>query len=999
MSPKPSAHRTRTRRATAAKAPAAEPSARSEVVAPAGVRATAPAAGEGRFGERRCPVVAIGASAGGLEAISELLGAAGEEPGVAFVVIQHLAPSHQSLLTEILSRATALPVRLAENGLLIEAGHVYVIPPDRDMTVAEGRLRLVKRVQDVQPHHPIDLFFHSLAKECTNKAIGVVLSGTSTDGTAGLRAIKTSGGITFAQDEVSAKYSEMPRNAVASGAVDFVLRPSDIAAELRRLRDHAYVVDATRDGEPLPVEDVACFDEVLQILRAAYGTDFTQYKPSTIRRRILRRMALVRVERLDEYVRVLRESRSEIDALYGDVLINVTSFFRDPGAFTTVARRVLPSILPKPSATAKVRIWVPGCSTGEEVYSLAMCVFEHLGKSSRVAQVQIFGSDVSEVVVARARAGRYPASIASDVSAERLRRFFVRTPEGFQVGKALRGACIFARHDLLKDPPFSKIDFVSCRNVLIYFGPMLQRRAISTFHYALRPDGFLMLGSSENIAAFTDLFTLLDKRHKIYAKRAIPNRLVFGPLASEGPLPSLPEPNAKLVDAPALDVQREADRVLMSRYVPAGVIVDENLDILEFRGHTGAYLEPRAGHASLNLMKMAREGLVLALRSAFQRARREGVSIRRERVRMKGDHGTVEVSIDVVPFASRQTRRRLFLVLFDSMPPRKGASRERVKRSGSAESGTTTTEQELAATKDYLQTIIEEQEATNEELTSANEEILSSNEELQSTNEELETAKEELQSSNEELSTVNDELQNRNGELSDVNNDLTNLLAVIHLPMVILDVDLRLRRATPAAERLLNLIPSDVGRRVTDVRPNVEIPELETIVREVVETVEPKRVDVQDKKGRSYAMIVRPYKTRAQRVEGVVVTWELHPKERPSGSPTLRGATSAMLSAIPTPAAFVDSALRVEARNERWQAAFPHPPDDDPAAWGCAPLFEAIHAVASGGPPVEGLDVECTLGVAASRRLQVAIARVEADDGEGPRLLLIVRETPPPGDR
>src|SRR5262245_1415794 len=493
-------------------------------------------------GAEGCPIVAIGASAGGLEAINEFLASVGSEPGVGFVVVQHLAPSHESLLSEILSRAAKMPVRRAEQGMPVEPDHVYVIPPDRDMTISERRLRLAKRAEGMQRHLPIDLFFRSLAEDCGSKAIGVVFSGTSSDGTAGLQSIKTAGGITFAQDEKSARYPEMPRSAAASGAVDFVLPPAGMAAELLRLRAHAYVVEPPRDGDAVPDGDATALEQVLQILRAATSTDFTHYKQSTIRRRILRRMALGRVERLEDYVRLLRQNRGEVEALYDDVLINVTAFFRDPAAFKAIQKRILPAILRKRPETSKVRIWVPGCSTGEEVYSIAILVFEHLGERANTAQIQIFGTDVSDGVVDRARAGKYPPTISSDVSAERLRRFFVRTTDGFQVGKALRDVCVFAKHNVLKDPPFSKIDFVSCRNVLIYFGAPLQRKAVSLFHYALRPDGYLMLGVSENIATFTDLFSLVDKRHKIYAKRSIPNRLYFGPGVEDGPLAVPPVP-------------------------------------------------------------------------------------------------------------------------------------------------------------------------------------------------------------------------------------------------------------------------------------------------------------------------------------------------------------------------------------------------------------------------------------------------------------------------
>ena len=794
-----------------------------------------------------CPVVGIGASAGGLEALTEFLGSLGHATGMAYVVVQHLAPNHESLLATILARNTEMPVTEATQGMKVESDHVYVIPPARDLTIGDGRLRLTQRAGEGHRQLPVDHFLRSLAEECGSKAIGVVFSGSASDGVLGLKAIKSAGGITFVQDEKSARYPEMPRSAAASGAADFILPPAAIARELARLRNHRYVAQLPRaDSEPVPPQEGPYLEQILKLLKTVTGADFTHYKQSTVRRRILRRMALARLETLEEYLERLQADGAEVEALYDDVLINVTSFFRDPAVFKALQRRVFPGLLKRRIAEKRVRVWVPGCSTGEEVYSLAISFLEFVDGRALTFPVQFFGTDVSESIVARARVGRYPASIAADVPPAALRRWFVRTPDGYQVAKALRDVCVFAKHDLLKDPPFSRIDLVSCRNVLIYFGSILQKRAVGLFHYALNPDGFLILGASENIVAFTDLFTLVDKKHMIYTRRPVDGRHSFGTGEASGSALPAGAPDRTLAAARTAEIQREADRIVMSRYVPAGVVVDEEMDIIQFRGRTGPYLEPRSGSASLNLLKMAREGLALDLRSAFQRARREGTPVKRRGISLKVDDRLAQVAIEVIPYTSQQTRGRLYLVLFDPGPEQGKPAAAGRKEAAASKRGRKTAEAELAATKEYLQTIIEEQEATNEELMSANEEILSSNEELQSTNEELETAKEELQSSNEELSTVNDELQARNGELNDLNSDLKNLLATIHIPMVILDTDLRVRRASPLGEKLLNLIPADVGRRVTDLRPNVEIPHLEQLVKEVVQTVTPKELEVRD---------------------------------------------------------------------------------------------------------------------------------------------------------
>jgi two-component system CheB/CheR fusion protein len=936
--------------------------------------------------------VGIGASAGGLEALNEFFSNLGSDTGLAYAVVQHLAPSHESMLSEILSRATSMKVRQAGQGQRVEPDHVYVIPPARDMTIAEGVLRLAPRPPGGRQFFPIDQFFRSLAEECRTRAIGVVFSGTASDGMQGLKAIKSAGGITFAQDERSAKFPEMPRSAVASGAVDFVLPPAGIAQEIARLRNHPHVRATATEAEPVQATEGPHLDRILYTLRTVKGSDFTHYKQSTVQRRIRRRMALARIDRLEDYANYLAATPAEVEALYDDVLINVTSFFRDPAAFKALQKKVFATITRRRDAHARTRIWVPGCSTGEEVYSLAIALSEFMSERTGEHQVQIFGTDVSETIVERARVGRYPSGISADVSPERLRRFFLKTADGYQVNKTIRDLCVFAKHNLLNDPPFGRIDLVSCRNVLIYFTPLLQKRALSLFHYALRPGGYLVLGSSEHIGALTDLFTLVDKRNKIYSRRDVHSRIYFGTSAGEGMLPPPNEgANLKVTEARGIDIQHEADRIVMSRYVPAGVVVDSEMDILQFRGHTGPYLEPKSGGASLNLLRMAREGLVSELRSAFQRARREGVAVRRDRVRVKMDDHISEVSIEVVPFTSRQSRGRLYLVLFDATEgaPARGARAKKGVKKGTRAGGRNT-EQELAATKDYLQTIIEEQEATNEELMSANEEILSSNEELQSTNEELETAKEELQSSNEELTTVNDELQSRNAELNDLNNDLKNLLATIHVPMVILDADLRVRRASPPGERLLNLIPADVGRRLTDLRPNVEIPHLDAIVHEVIDRVTVKDLEVRDTQGRLHHMHVRPFKTRDHKIDGVVITWtEIDPSRRPAPrSP--RGTSQALLSAIERPAALLDVDLEVSASNAAWRHEFPGDDAKGPTAWGDPSFSLALRELSSGGTSLLERVVEIPPEGDGLRRVKVHATSLPGEDGDGPLILLVI---------
>ena len=826
------------------------------------------------------PIVGIGASAGGLEAFTQLLGHLPRQSGMAFVLVQHLAPKHESALTELLSRATDIPVTEVKDGMEVAPDCVYVIPPNVNMGILNGCLHLIAR-PPAQQHLPIDFFLRSLAEECGNKAIGVILSGTASDGTLGMKAIKAEGGITFAQDTKSAKYSDMPRNAIATGCIDFVLPPEAIARELIRLAEHPYVRQLEDKDEEQPGAEDAELRKIFVLLRTATGVDFTNYKHSTLKRRIRRRMLLHKAQTLQDYIGRLQESRAELDALYQDILIHVTGFFRDAEVFEALKKEVFPNLLKGRPTGEALRIWVPGCSSGEEVYSIAMCLLEFLAEASQVIDIQIFATDISEPALEKARAGLYLDNIAAEISPERLRRFFLKSTQGYQINKSIRDMCVFARQDLGKDPPFSRLDLISCRNLLIYLGSALQKRVLPIFHYALKPRGYLLLGNSETVGGFGNYFTMVDKKHKIYAKKLVPVRLAidfphtdFG--VEKSGLAKKPE-----LAGGAFDIHKEVDRVLLSRYAPAGVVVNEDLEIMQFRGRTGPFLEPAPGQASLSLPKMAREGLAVDLRAAIQKARRDNASARKQGILMKHNGRSVEVNIEVVPIKGPTSAERYFLVVFEEAPPPKEEAEKPPKKGSRVRAATPNALQrqvtgltdELAQTKGTLQSIIEEHETTNEELKSANEEILSSNEELQSTNEELETAKEELQSTNEELTTLNEELQNRNLELSVANNDLLNLLVSVNIPMLMLGNDLRIRHFTPPAEKLLNLIPTDVGRPISDIKPNLDITDWEQSVSEAIDTVTVKEREAQDSQGRWYSMRIRPYKTSENKIDGAVITW------------------------------------------------------------------------------------------------------------------------------
>jgi two-component system CheB/CheR fusion protein len=819
------------------------------------------------------PIVGIGASAGGLEAFTQLLSNLQPRTGMAFILVQHLDPRHESKLSEILGKATWMPVQEVKQGQPIEPNNVYIIPPNATIALADGILQVLPR-EGKAPHLPVDRLFRSLAEEQGSSAIGVVLSGTGSDGTQGICEIKAVGGITFAQNVRTAAHDGMPRAAIESGSVDFVMSPEEIGLRLGEVGAHPYLAP---NVDELALEPSAeeTYQRILTTIRGATNVDFSLYRDTTIRRRIMRRMALHSQQSLADYANRLLADRSEVEALYRDLLINVTSFFRDPEMFESLKLHVFPDLLRSRPAETPIRIWVPGCSTGQEAYSLAMALVEFCDDRPLVPPIQIFATDLSDqTALEKARAGVYPEGIEVEVSPERLRRFFRKEDHTYRIEKSIRERCVFARHNVTSDPPFSHIDLISCRNVLIYLTTALQRRIMPTFHYALNLPGYLVLGSAETVGEHTELFEVRDRVHRIYAKRPTSIRHpVFFP-APDSRLAGTITPGSRQPQHLTQDFQREADRILLTRYAPPGVVVNENFEILQFRGHTSLYLESPPGEPTTNLLKMAREGLFLDLRSALTEARGATDAQRREHVRVRTDLGMREIAIEVIPVRPPGAAAH-FIVLFQEAPaPPEVPSPEPANSAPTyAESirDAAQLRQELSGTREYLQSMIDQQDASNEELRSANEEILSSNEELQSTNEELETAKEELQSANEELTTVNEQLQRRMVELDLANNDLSNLFTSTSIPVVMVDSDLRIRRITGPAKKAMNLLPSDVGRPVSDLNLSAMIPDLDQVVADVIERVRTVERDVQDREGRWYLMRVHPYRTAEQRIEGVVI--------------------------------------------------------------------------------------------------------------------------------
>jgi two-component system CheB/CheR fusion protein len=817
-------------------------------------------------------IVGIGASAGGFEALTALLSNI-KLDSMAFVVVQHLAPKHESFLPALLSRTSNIKVAAAADGTKVEPNKVYVIPPNSDLAVLQGVLHVMTPARAATshgPHLPIDYFFRSLAADQGTRSIGIVLSGTGSDGTFGLKAIKEAGGITFAQDPSTAKYDGMPRSAMESGWADFGLAPDGIARELQNISQHPYLSRAKQPG-PQTQEGVA---KLILLMRTAFGNDLSYYKPTTIDRRIERRMALQRIEKLSDYIKFVQTNPDELRLLYEDMLIGVTSFFRDGEPFELLKSRIFPGILQNKAIGSNVRVWVPACSTGEEAYSIAICLLEHLGDRAPDFRIQVFGTDVDETSIQHARRGIYPQNIALDVSPERLQRFFIKKEFEYQVSRRIRDMVVFSHQNVTKDAPFSRLDLVSCRNLLIYLKSGMQKKVLRILHYSLLPTGYMMLGTSETVGESSEYFSLVDRKNKVYSKRKTASTTAldfgFGVQNHE----NAPAIQPSVAQRSASSLATVAERKILEVYGPPGVVINEDLDILHIRGRTGPYLEPMPGAPSFNILRQARPELHVDLRRALHEAKtnNERTSVQ---TRLTEEGQTRSVEIEVLPVIEPDTKSRCFLVLFHEPEPRRERPPSDVPPATSdgtpGDERRVELERELLMTKEYLQSTIEELESANEELKSSNEELQSSNEELQSTNEELETSKEELQSSNEELTTVNDELQNRMGELQQTNDDLHNILVGIDEVIVIVGMDLRIRRYTQSAEKLLNLVSSDVGRSVSQLNGFVVGHRIEDLAAKVIERLTPIEGRVQCADQRWYDLRISPYRTLDHAIKGALV--------------------------------------------------------------------------------------------------------------------------------
>jgi len=809
-------------------------------------------------------------------------------PGMAFVLVQHLSPDHKSILTEIIQRYTRMQVSEVQDGVRVQANCAYIIPPNRDMAFLNGTLQLLEPVEPRGHRLPIDFLFRSMAIDQHERAIAIVLSGTGSDGTLGVRAIKGEGGMVMVQNPDSAEFDGMPRSALATGLVDYQLPPAEMPAQLIAYATHAFGRPPHPASATVPQSENA-LKKIFILLRTQTGHDFSQYKPNTIYRRIERRMAVHQIDTLDNYVKYLQQTSIEVQALFNDVLIGVTNFFRDPEAFAALQIQVIPKLFEGKPPGSVVRVWSTGCSTGEEAYSIAILLQEQMEALKASYKLQIFATDIDSRAIATARTGIYPASIAADISPERLARFFSAEPDGsaYRVHKGIRDLLVFSEQDVIKDPPFSKLDLISCRNLLIYLGPDLQKKLISLFHYALQPGGMLFLGTSETVSEYGDLFAVLDRKAKLFcrkesfqgAQRSALQRFLT-PLIEKEPLAG------RLTPAPKLSLRELTEQTFLQQLAPVGALVNAHGDLLYLQGRTGLYLEPTPGEAGIsNILNMAREGLRRDLTTALHQATRLKETVRVVGLHVKTNGHFTWVNLSVCPVQAGPTGALdppLYLVILEAAaevlpaatPPLTTNAPDHTLPNSGDSAQIAELKEELHAKEEYLHAANEELETSNEELKSSNEEMQSVNEELQSANEELETSKEELQSVNEELNTVNAELQVKVSDLSRVNNDMNNLLAGTGIATIFVNHTLRILRFTPTVTQIINLIQSDIGRPVGHIVSNmVGYSELVADLQEVLKTLIPKDVVVQTTDAKSYTMRILPYRTLDNVIEGAVITF------------------------------------------------------------------------------------------------------------------------------
>ena len=821
------------------------------------------------------PIVGIGASAGGLETLNAFFSVMPPDSNMAFVVIQHLSPKHKSIMASILDKHTRMPVREIMDGMKLEPDHVYMNPPGKNVAVFNSRLHLMEPIKSGAINMPIDFFFRSLSEDQGEKAIGIILSGTASDGTGGVKSIKGEGGMAMVQEPDTAKYDGMPKSAIETGLIDFILPVEKMPETLIGYIRHPFLESPGKIKltEPLIKNQI---QKIFALIRSATGHDFSHYKRSTVGRRIERRLAVHQIKNLSDYILYIQTNSSEIDVLFKNMVIGVTSFFRDPEAWRVLEQQELPKLLSQKEPDTTIRCWVAGCSTGEEAYSLAMILSETMDKVKRHFNVQIFATDIDQVAVEVARRGVYAESIGVDVPQERLNKYFTKEAGGFKIKKQIRDMVAFSIQSIVKDPPFSRLDLASCRNLMIYMDNVLQKKIIPIFHYTLNPGGILFLGTSESIGDNVDLFHPLNSKWKIFErKNVVPDRVMAYPREISYGAQQMLESDEDNKPPAESGIQAIVEKAILAEYAPAGVLINDKYEILHFMGNTERYLMPPTGKPSFNILNMAREELKNQLRTTLQRAFQEKRNTFCKDVRVRYNDAFYVADISVKPMTDKGLATRFMLVIFEDKIPAKVSDGKkpgtlRVKKQTQA---IQILEHELQSTREYLQATIEELETSNEELKSSNEELQSVNEEIQSANEEMETSREELQSTNEELATVNAELQIKVDEFSKANDDMNNLLAATEIASIFLDTGLCIKRYTPAAAGIIKLIPTDIGRPLNDLKTSFPDLDFAGQAGNVLKDLNAVEMEILSKDLAWYAVKIMPYRTVKNIIDGVVMTF------------------------------------------------------------------------------------------------------------------------------
>jgi len=956
------------------------------------------------------PIVGIGASAGGLEAFEQFFRKVPPDSGMAFVLVPHLDPSHASILTEILQRTTTMPVVEAQDQVRVAPNGVYVIPPNRDMTIFHGVLQLSVPDQPRGQRMPIDAFLRSLADDQGEKAIGVILSGTGTDGTLGLRAILGAGGISLVQEPATAKYDGMPASAIQAGYATHIL-PVEKMPEVLLSGMHTLAV--RKETSPAPAA-VSGMNRILMLLRSATGHDFSQYKKSTIGRRIERRMAMHDIEDREVYARYLKEHPDETQTLFKELLINVTNFFRDQEAFDALKQDILPQLFAGKPEDYVFRVWVAGCSTGEEAYSVAILLRECMDDAHREFKILFYATDLDEDAIAVARAGIYPPNITQDVTPERLRHFFIKEDAGYRIKKNIREMVVFAVQNVIKDPPFTRLDLLCCRNLMIYLEPEIQNRLIPAFHYALKPGGVLFLSPSESIASHPDLFTPLNRKWKFYraAGSIASTRTVMA-----GGLTWTKDVNAKESEEVVKKIKETnfaelTKRALLQSYAPASVVTDIKGNILYVHGDTGKYLRPAPGQATLNVVEMAREELQLELRTtlllaaADSETAEQSAAFQSRDVSVKTNGHFQLVHLNVRPLPIQDSGEKLLLVSFQDVahaepaPVVPGKTRRgKGAAVASEQQRGEELQRELAYTRENLQATIEEQQASNEELKSTNEELQSTNEELQSTNEELETSKEELQSVNEELVTVNAELQAKIEQLAGMQNDMKNLLDNVNVGTIFLDEYLAIRRFTRDAVRVYRLVATDVGRSLTDIKSDIEGEDMLAKAQTVLDSLVPWEREVRTIGGAWYLARIQPYRTLDNVIDGVVLTFT-DISQRIEAEAAIRNAKALAENIVDTvrePLVVLDAALQVISASRSFYRIFQTTPENTVGhllyelgdhQWDIPKLRELLETVLPRDQSFEGYVVEHDFPAIGHYKMQLNARRIASNTGDTQLILL-----------